>query len=82
MSLGKNSFVNEVYMALIDMQAELEKEGATPVVVLKKMDVMVTAMNKKKVLSAVEKMQSLDAIPGLSVSSDGRIRAHKPATKH
>lgn len=79
---SKNSFVHDVYMTLIAMQADLENEGVTSVAVLQKMEFMVTAMNKKKVLSAVEKLQSLDVIPGLSVSSDERIRALKPATKH
>lgn len=79
---SKNSFVHDVYMALIAMQTDLEKEGVTPVAVLQKMEVMVTAMNKKRVLSAIERMQPLDVIPGLRISQDGRIHAHQQATKH
>lgn len=83
MSLGKNSFVNDVYMALVSMQADLEKDGLTPAVVLRKMDVMVTAMNKEKVRAAVKKLSALDVLPGLRMSADGSIiHAHKAATKH
>ncbi|KAF0255710.1 hypothetical protein [Pseudomonas putida] len=82
MALGKNSFVDDVYKALVTMQSELETDGLIPAAVLKKMDVMVTAMNKKKVLAAVEKIRVLDVLPGLSMSTDGRIRAHKASTKH
>lgn len=82
MALGKNSFVDDVYKALVTMQSELETGGLIPAAVLKKMDVMVTAMNKKKVLAAVEKIRVLDVLPGLSMSTDGRILAHKAATRH
>lgn len=83
MSLGKNSFVNDVYMALVSMQADLEKDGLTPAVVLQKMDVMVTAMNKDKVRAAVKKLSALEVLPGLNMSADGSIiLANKAATKH
>lgn len=83
MSLGKNSFVNDVYMALVSMQADLEKDGLTPAVVLQKMDVMVTAMNKDKVRAAVKKLSALEVLPGLNMRADGSIiLANKAATKH
>ncbi|MEW5512001.1 hypothetical protein ABGT16_05210 [Pseudomonas asiatica] len=83
MSLGKNSFVDDVYMALVSMQADLEKDGLTPAAVLRKMDVMVTALNKDKVRAAVKKLSALDVLPGLNMSADGSIiLAHKAATKH
>lgn len=83
MSLGKNSFVKDVYIALVSMQADLEKDGLTPAAVLRKMDVLVTALNKDRVRAAVEKLRALDVLPGLSMSADRSIiRAHKAATKH
>ncbi|HDS1721763.1 hypothetical protein NPS53_09640 [Pseudomonas putida] len=70
-------------MALISMQADLEKDGLTPAAVLRKMDVLVNAMNKDKVRLAVEKLSALDVLPGLSMNADRSIiRAHKAAPKH
>jgi hypothetical protein len=82
MPLGKNSFVDDVYKALVAMQADLEKDGITPIAVLKKMDVLVTALNIQRVRAAVDNLLAIDVLSGLSISEDGRIRAHRPATKH
>ena len=57
MALGKNSFVDDVYKALVTMQSELETDGLIPAAVLKKMDVMVTAMNKKKFSRPLKKYE-------------------------
>ncbi|MEZ1440101.1 glyoxalase superfamily protein [Pseudomonas shirazica] len=79
---GKNRFVDGVYEALVGMPAETRGEGATPIAVLKKMGVLVTAMNIKRVRSAVERLIGIDTVPGLGISGDGRIRVHQSPEKH
>lgn len=74
---GRNSFVDGVYEALVGMGIEFESEGTTPIAVLKKMDVLVTALNIQKVTSAVEKLIGINAIPGLRISEDSRVRVDR-----
>jgi len=64
------------------MPAETRGVGATPIAVLKKMGVLVTAMNIKRVRSAVEMLIGIDTVPGLSISGDGRIRVHHSPEMH
>lgn len=73
---GKNRFVDGVYEALVGMPAETRVRSNTDCRP-QKMGVLVTAMNIKRVRSAVEMLIGIDTVPGLSISGDGRIRVHQ-----